>query len=259
MKAQLSYLHLCRKSTAQMSTRLRHAQSLKGKLSEKMKVIELKATVTASNDRDAGQLRSELTARGQLLVNIMGSAGCGKTTLLEKITRDLKDMLRIAVIEADLDAQVDAERMEAAGAVSIQAHTDGMCHMDAGMTGVALETMQQGQAEQPQLIFLENVGNLICPAEYDTGAGCNIMLLSVPEGDDKPLKYPLMFQKSDALVITKTDSLPWFDFSMEDCVRRARALNPGIEIFPVSAKTGAGMEALEKWICGRTDFAGGDA
>ena len=210
-----------------------------------MKVIELKATFTASNDRDAQRLREELRGQRRMLINIMGSAGCGKSTLLERIIGDLKEKCSIAVIEADLDAQVDAERMEKAGALSIQAHTDGMCHMDAGMTKEAVLALKQREGD---LIFLENVGNLICPAEYDTGAFCNVMILSVPEGDDKPLKYPLMFQKSDALVITKTDALPWFDFSMEDCVRRVKALNKDIAIFPVSAKTGDGMDALEEWI-----------
>ena len=154
-----------------------------------MKVIELKETVTASNDRDAEALREELTMRGVLLVNLMSAPGSGKTSLLTKTVQDLSE-LKIAVLEADLDAQVDAETMEAAGARSIQAHTDGMCHMDAGMTRLALEALG---TEQTDLVFLENVGNLICPAEYDTGAQLRVMILSVPEGDDKPLKYPLMF------------------------------------------------------------------
>ena len=212
-----------------------------------MKVIELKETVTASNDRDAEALREELTMRGVLLVNLMSAPGSGKTSLLTKTVQDLSE-LKIAVLEADLDAQVDAETMEAAGARSIQAHTDGMCHMDAGMTRLALEALG---TEQTDLVFLENVGNLICPAEYDTGAAKNIMLLSVPEGDDKPLKYPLMFQKSDALVITKTDALPYFDFDPEKCEERVRRLNPGIRIFPVSAKTGEGMKSLGHWIIGQ--------
>ena len=210
-----------------------------------MKVIELKKTVTASNDRDADALRALLDAKGITLVNVTSSAGSGKTTLLGRIIRDLGESLRIGVIEADIDAQVDAERMEELGARSIQAHTDGMCHMDAGMTAAALQSMG---SEALDLVFLENVGNLICPAEYDTGAHLNMMLLSVPEGDDKPLKYPLMFKNSDALVITKTDSLPWFDFSVEKCVQRVRLLNPKIRIFPVSAKTGDGMRQLEDWL-----------
>ena len=175
----------------------------------------------------------------------MSSAGSGKTTLLGRIITDLQGQVGIAVIEADIDASVDAERIEALGARSIQAHTDGMCHMDAGMTAQAIAEMGQ---DDTNLLFLENVGNLICPAEYDTGAHLNVMLLSVPEGDDKPLKYPLMFRNSDALVITKTDALPYFDFDMDKCMERARALNPAIRIFPVSAKSGRGMQALETWI-----------
>lgn len=209
-----------------------------------MKVIELKETVTASNDRDAEALREELTMRGVLLVNLMSAPGSGKTSLLTKTVQDLTE-LKIAVLEADLDAQVDAETMEAAGARSIQAHTDGMCHMDAGMTRLALEALG---TEQTDLVFLENVGNLICPAEYDTGAQLRVMILSVPEGDDKPLKYPLMFRNSDALIISKTDALPWFDFDVERCTERARKLNPEIAVFPLSAKTGEGMEAWEAWL-----------
>ncbi|MBQ1589966.1 MAG: hydrogenase nickel incorporation protein HypB [Oscillospiraceae bacterium] len=209
-----------------------------------MKVIELKETVTASNDRDAEALREELTMRGVLLVNLMSAPGSGKTSLLTKTVQDLSE-LKIAVLEADLDAQVDAETMEAAGARSIQAHTDGMCHMDAGMTRLALEALG---TEQTDLVFLENVGNLICPAEYDTGAQLRVMILSVPEGDDKPLKYPLMFRNSDALIISKTDALPWFDFDVERCTERARKLNPKIAVFPLSAKTGEGMDAWEAWL-----------
>jgi hydrogenase nickel incorporation protein HypB len=209
-----------------------------------MKVIELKETVTASNDRDAEALREELTMRGVLLVNLMSAPGSGKTSLLTKTVQDLSE-LKIAVLEADLDAQVDAETMEAAGARSIQAHTDGMCHMDAGMTRLALEALG---TEQTDLVFLENVGNLICPAEFDTGAQLRVMILSVPEGDDKPLKYPLMFRNSDALIISKTDALPWFDFDVERCTERARKLNPEIAVFPLSAKTGEGMEAWEAWL-----------
>lgn len=209
-----------------------------------MKVIELKETVTASNDRDAEALREELTMRGVLLVNLMSALGSGKTSLLTKTVQDLSE-LKIAVLEADLDAQVDAETMEAAGARSIQAHTDGMCHMDAGMTRLALEALG---TEQTDLVFLENVGNLICPAEYDTGAQLRVMILSVPEGDDKPLKYPLMFRNSDALIISKTDALPWFDFDVERCTERARKLNPKIAVFPLSAKTGEGMDAWEAWL-----------
>ena len=185
-----------------------------------MKVIELHKSVTASNDADAQALREMLSKEGRLLVNIMSAAGSGKTTLLGRIITDLREKARIAVIEADIDASVDAEHIEALGARSIQAHTDGMCHMDAGMTAQAIAEMGQ---DDTNLLFLENVGNLICPAEYDTGAHLNVMLLSVPEGDDKPLKYPLMFRNSDALVITKTDALPYFTYL--PCLRQKRPGN----------------------------------
>lgn len=214
-----------------------------------MKIIELHKSVTESNDRDAEKLRKELKERGTFLINVMSSPGAGKTTLLSRIITDLKNELRIAVMEADIDASVDAEKIEALGARSIQLHTDGMCHMDAGMTRQGIEAMG---IEEIDLAFLENVGNLICPAEFDTGASKNLMILSVPEGDDKPLKYPLMFETSDVLVVSKTDALPYFDFDMEKLRERVRRLNPKIEIFPVSAKTGEGMEALEAWLVKET-------
>ena len=210
-----------------------------------MRVIELHRSVTDSNDRDAEALRQELKEKGVLLINLMSAPGAGKTTLLSRIITDLHDQLRIAVLEADIEASVDAERIEALGARSIQVHTDGMCHMDAGMTRLGLEALG---TEQTDLVFLENVGNLICPAEYDTGAQLRVMILSVPEGDDKPLKYPLMFRNSDALIISKTDALPWFDFDVERCTERARKLNPEIAVFPLSAKTGEGMDAWEAWL-----------
>lgn len=214
-----------------------------------MKIIELHKSVTESNDRDAEKLRNELKERGTFLINVMSSPGAGKTTLLSRIITDLKNELRIAVMEADIDASVDAEKIEALGARSIQLHTDGMCHMDAGMTRQGIEAMG---IEEIDLAFLENVGNLICPAEFDTGASKNLMILSIPEGDDKPLKYPLMFETSDALVVSKTDALPYFDFDMDKLRERVRRLNPKIEIFPVSAKTGEGMKALEAWLVKET-------
>ena len=210
-----------------------------------MKVIELHKSVTESNDRDADALRALLKEKKVFLINLMSSAGSGKTTLLSRTIRDIGKEVRIAVLEADIDAQVDAERIEALGARSIQVHTDGMCHMDAGMTRTGL--LEMG-LEDIDLAFLENIGNLICPAEYDTGAVKKVMILSVPEGDDKPLKYPLMFTKSDALVVTKTDALAFFDFDMQKARERALRLNPGIRIFPVSAKTGEGMDAWEDWL-----------
>jgi len=209
-----------------------------------MKIIELGASVTASNDRDAAALRERLKARGTLLVNVMSSAGSGKTTLLSRLITDLPE-LAVGVMEADIESDVDARAIEALGARAVQVHTGGMCHMDAGMTAESVAALGD---ETLDLLFLENVGNLICPAEYDTGAGKNLMILSVPEGDDKPLKYPLMFRKSDALVISKLDAAPYFDFDLERCVARVKKLNPAIAIFPVSAKTGEGMAALEAWL-----------
>ena len=215
-----------------------------------MKIIELKETVTASNDRDACVLRQELKEKSTLLVNLMASPGAGKTTLLDRTIRDFDGAYRIGIIEADIDSDVDAKHLAALGVEAVQAHTDGMCHMDAGMTRAALDELG---ADEPDLIFLENVGNLICPAEFDTGAGCNVMILSVPEGDDKPLKYPLMFTKSDALIISKTDTMPVFDFDIDKCTERALKLNPTIKIFPVSAKTGEGMKEWEDWLKGRIE------
>lgn len=210
-----------------------------------MKVIELHKSVTDSNDRDAQKLREELKEKGVFFINLMSAAGSGKTTLLLKTIEDLKDQYRIAVLEADIEADVDAIKIENAGARSIQVHTDGMCHMDAGMTRTGLEEMG---LEDVDLAFLENIGNLICPAEYDTGAIRNVMILSIPEGDDKPLKYPLMFQSSDVLLITKIDSLPYFNFDMDKCIERVRFLNPNIRIIPVSAKSGKGMKEWEDWL-----------
>lgn len=206
--------------------------------------IELHKTVTASNDADARVLREELTRKGILLVNLMSSPGSGKTTLLSRTIRNLPEV-SIAVLEADIDSDVDAQRIETLGAKALQLHTDGMCHVDAGMTAQGLTALGKDGCD---IIFLENVGNLICPAEFDTGAHKNVMLLSVPEGDDKPLKYPLMFQKSDALVITKIDALPYFNFDPEAAKRRAKKLNPDIRIFCVSAKTGEGMADWEEWL-----------
>ena len=202
-----------------------------------MKIIELKETITASNDRDAQELREELQRSGTLLINLMASPGAGKTTLLDRTIRDIGSRYRIGIIEADIDSDVDAKALSALGVSAVQAHTDGMCHMDAGMTRTALEELTY---DDKDLIFLENVGNLICPAEFDTGAGRNVMILSVPEGDDKPLKYPLMF--------TKTDAVSIFDFDFGKCEERVRKLNPDIRIFRVCAKNGEGMDAWEDWL-----------
>ena len=209
-----------------------------------IKIIELKRTVTDSNDRDAERLRRELTKRNLFLLNLMSAPGSGKTTLLSRTITDLAGRVRIGVMEADIASDVDARRISALGAESIQVHTDGMCHMDAGMTRNGLD----GLESDVQIVFLENIGNLICPAEFDTGAHKNVMILSLPEGDDKPLKYPLMFRKCDALIITKTDAAPYFDFDLDASKERVRALNPAIRIFPVSAKTGEGMADWENWL-----------
>ena len=213
-----------------------------------MKIIELKETITASNDRDAEVLRQGLKEKKTLLVNLMASPGAGKTTLLKRTIEALSPDVKIGIIEADIDSDVDARALAELGVSAVQAHTDGMCHMDAGMTETALNELD---TEGLDLIFLENVGNLICPAEFDTGAGLNVMILSVPEGDDKPLKYPLMFTKSSALLITKTDTLPVFDFDIEKCKERALKLNPELEIFPVSAKTGDGIDAWIDYLRGK--------
>lgn len=210
-----------------------------------MKVIELKKSVTESNDRDAEVLRRELKGRDIFLINLMSSAGSGKTTLLSRTISDLAGRVRIGVMEADIASDVDAKRIASLGADSIQVHTDGMCHMDAGMTRAGLDALENNGS---RIVFLENIGNLICPAEFDTGAHKKVMILSLPEGDDKPLKYPLMFRESDALVITKIDAAPYFNFDLEAAAARARALNPDIAVFPVSAKTGEGMKAWEDWL-----------
>ena len=214
-----------------------------------MKVIELHRSVTESNDKDALALSNELKEKGIFFVNLMSAAGSGKTTLLSKTIIDLKDQYNIAVLEADIEADVDAKTIEALGATSIQVHTDGMCHMDAGMTRTGLEEMDLHNID---IAFLENVGNLICPAEYATGASKNVMILSVPEGDDKPLKYPLMFKTSDVLIISKIDTMSFFDFDMDKCIERVKYLNPDIKIFPVSAKTGQGMDKWEEWLIQET-------
>ncbi len=209
-----------------------------------MRLIKLEESITESNDRDAEALRKEMKDRGTLMINLMSAAGSGKTTLLSRIITDMTDT-KIGVVEADIDSTVDAEKIEALGAVAIQAHTNGMCHMDAGMTANALHAMGYDGLD---LVFLENVGNLICPAEYDTGSGRKLMITSVQEGDDKPLKYPLMFIESDALVVAKIDAISYFDFDLEKFKERVYNINPRIKIFPVSAKTGEGMEDLENWL-----------
>ena len=209
------------------------------------KIIEVKESVFADNDREAARLRQELKQSGTFLLNLMSSPGSGKTTTLLRTIEALKDELRMGVMEADIDSDVDARRIAEAGVKSIQLHTGGMCHLDAGMTEQGLREIGTDGLD---LVVLENVGNLVCPAEFDTGAVKNAMILSVPEGHDKPLKYPLIFTVCDALLINKTDVLPYFDFDMDKVVEYAHRRNPKLEIFPVSAKTSEGMDAWCDWL-----------
>ena len=209
------------------------------------KIIEVKESVFADNDREAARLRQELKQSGTFLLNLMSSPGSGKTTTLLRTIETLKDELRMGVMEADIDSDVDAKRIAEAGVKSIQLHTGGMCHLDAGMTEQGLREIGTDGLD---LVVLENVGNLVCPAEFDTGAVKNAMILSVPEGHDKPLKYPLIFTVCDVLLINKTDVLPYFDFDMDKVVEYAHRRNPKLEIFPVSAKTGEGMDAWCDWL-----------
>ncbi len=212
---------------------------------DNVRVIEVKQSVFADNDAEAERIRRELKREKTFLVNLMSSPGAGKTTTLLRTIADLKGEMRIGVMEADIDATVDAEAIAAAGADAIQIHTGGMCHLDAGMTEQGLREIGAADFD---LVVLENVGNLVCPAEFDTGAAKNVAILSVPEGHDKPLKYPLMFQVCQALIINKIDVLPYFDFDMEKVVSYAKMRNPSIEIFPVCAKTGEGFAAWEDWL-----------
>ena len=209
------------------------------------KIIEVKESVFADNDREAARLRQELKQSGTFLLNLMSSPGSGKTTTLLRTIETLKDELRMGVMEADIDSDVDARKIAEAGVKSIQLHTGGMCHLDAGMTEQGLRELSTDDLD---LVVLENVGNLVCPAEFDTGAVKNAMILSVPEGHDKPLKYPLIFTVCDALLINKTDVLPYFDFDMDKVVEYAHRRNPKLEIFPVSAKTGEGMDTWCDWL-----------
>ena len=210
-----------------------------------VRVIEIKKSVFENNDREADRLRAELKAEKTFLLNLMCSPGSGKTTTLERTIEALQGRFRIGVMEADIDSDVDARTIARTGARTIQLHTGGMCHLDAGMTEQGLNELGTGDVD---LAILENVGNLVCPAEFDTGAVKNVMILSVPEGHDKPLKYPLIFTVCDALIINKIDVLPYFDFDMEKVVEYARRRNPKLKIFPVSAKTGEGMDAWCSWL-----------
>ncbi len=212
---------------------------------EGFRVLEIKKSVFESNDREADKLREELKKDRTFLLNLMSSPGSGKTTTLKATIAALKDEFKIGVMEADIDSDVDAATIEKTGAKVIQLHTGGMCHLDAGMTKQGLEGLDVNDVD---LAILENVGNLVCPAEFDTGAVKNAMILSVPEGDDKPLKYPLMFSICDVLLINKIDVLPYFDFSIENCEKYVKRLNPNIKIIPICARTGEGIDEWADWL-----------
>lgn len=212
---------------------------------ETVRVLEVKQSVFANNDAQADKLRAELKEKGIYLLNLMSSPGSGKTTTLTRLIELLKEDLKIGVMEADIDSDVDAKTIAAAGAKSIQLHTGGMCHLDAAMTRQGLEGLDSQGAD---LVVLENVGNLVCPAEFDTGAVKNMAILSVPEDHDKPLKYPLMFQVCDVVLINKIDVAPYFDFDFEKCTEYIHMRNPKAKIFPVSAKTGEGIAAVAQWL-----------
>ena len=213
---------------------------------EEVRIIEIKKSVFADNDEDAGRLRKELKGKGVYLLNLMSSPGAGKTTTLIGTLQRIKDKVRVAVMEADIDSDVDAVKIKkATGVPTVQLHTGGMCHLDAEMTRQGLENVALPEVD---LVILENVGNLVCPAEFDTGSCRNAMILSVPEGDDKPLKYPLMFSVCDVVVINKTDVMPYFDFDLEKCKEYIRMRNPKAKVIPICARTGEGVEAFADWL-----------
>lgn len=213
------------------------------------RVIEVKQSIFEDNNQDATLLRRQMKEEKTFLINLMSSPGSGKTTTLTQLIRRLKDDFRIGIMEADIDSDVDADTISRTGVKVIQLHTGGMCHLDADMTRQGIRQLGTGDLD---LVVLENVGNLVCPAEFDTGAALNMMILSVPEGHDKPLKYPLIFQVCDAMIVNKIDVMPYFDFDLEKVTAFARRRNPNIRIFPISAKTGEGVDALADWIRERT-------
>ena len=212
---------------------------------ETYKIIEVKESIFADNNADAALLRQELKGQKTFLLNLMSSPGSGKTSTLKRTIAALKEELKIGVMEADIDSDVDAAAIQEAGVRAIQLHTGGMCHLDADMTRQGLHSFGTGDLD---LVVLETVGNLVCPADFDTGAVKNAMSLSVPEGHDKPLKYPLIFQVCDVLLINKIDVLPYFDFDMDKVVQYAKMRNPNITIIPISAKTGEGIDAWCDWL-----------
>lgn len=209
------------------------------------RILEIKQSVFADNDRQAEALRRELKEKKLFLLNLMSSPGSGKTTTLIRTIEQLKEEMKIGVMEADIDSDVDAKTISETGVRAIQLHTGGMCHLDADMTRQGLAGLQTGELD---LVVLENVGNLVCPAEFDTGAVKNAMILSVSEGDDKPLKYPLMFSVCDVVLINKTDVLPYFDFNMELCRNNILKRNPKAKIIPICAKTGEGIGEWADWL-----------
>ena len=211
-----------------------------------VRVIEIKKSVFADNNEDAARLRSELKGRGTYLLNLMSSPGGGKTTTLIQLINRIKDKIKVAVMEADIDSDVDAIKIkDATGIESIQLHTGGMCHLDAEMTRQGLDNVS---LDGTDLVILENVGNLVCPAEFDTGAVRNAMILSVPEGHDKPLKYPLMFSVCDLVIVNKIDVMPYFDFDLDKCSEYVHMRNPKAQIIPICAKTGEGVDAVAEWL-----------
>ena len=211
-----------------------------------VKIIEIKKSVFADNDEDAAKLRKELKAKGVYLLNLMSSPGAGKTTTLIGTLKRIQDKVRVAVMEADIDSDVDAVKIkDATGIPTIQLHTGGMCHLDAEMTRQGLDNVALADVD---LVILENVGNLVCPAEFDTGAVRNAMILSVPEGDDKPLKYPLMFSVCDLVLVNKVDVMPYFDFDLDKCREYVRMRNPKARIIPICAKTGEGLDDFADWL-----------
>lgn len=212
---------------------------------DQVRVIEVKQSVFADNDRRAAELRAELKEKGIFLLNLMSAPGSGKTTTLRRTVELLKDELKIGVMEADIDSDVDARAMAETGVKAIQLHTGGMCHLDADMTRQGLDELVDGDVE---LAILENVGNLVCPAEFDTGAVKNAAILSVPEGDDKPLKYPLMFQVCDVVLINKIDVASYFDFDLDRCREYIKMRNPNAVVIPICAKTGEGVEKWADWL-----------
>ena len=213
---------------------------------DEVRIIEIKKSIFDDNDKDANRLREELKEKGVFLLNLMSSPGSGKTTTLIRTINALKDKIKIAVMEADIDSDVDAIKIkEATGVQSIQLHTGGMCHLDAEMTRQGLRGLDLNDVD---LVVLENVGNLVCPAEFDTGASKNCMILSVPEGHDKPLKYPLMFSICDLVLINKMDVAPYFDFDLDKCSQYIKMRNPNAEIIPICAKTGEGVDKFADWI-----------